>query len=139
MAVTAGHPLVLTATGYVNLCPGGCGSDPNGLNPPYYNPALTVSNGDAAGLYYRIGAGPWALVGSGPTTISGSGELFLTTNDFPGYFWDNSGSFAVSITPAPPTSTEQCKKGGWTFYGNFKNQGDCVSYVATGGKNQPNG
>lgn len=36
-----------------------------------------------------------------------------------------------------PTSTEQCKKGGWQAYGVFKNQGDCVSFVATGGKNPP--
>lgn len=33
----------------------------------------------------------------------------------------------------------QCKDGGWQSYGIFKNQGDCVSYVATGGKNQPAG
>ena len=47
----------------------------------------------------------------------------------------------VSYTPAPvlPTSTAQCKNGGWIAYGIFKNQGDCVSYVATKGKNGPNG
>jgi hypothetical protein len=40
-----------------------------------------------------------------------------------------------------PTSKEQCKKGGWKNFTNagFKNQGDCVSYVATGGKNPPSG
>jgi hypothetical protein len=40
-----------------------------------------------------------------------------------------------------PTSKEQCKNGGWQSYTNptFKNQGDCVSYVATGGKNGANG
>lgn len=32
-----------------------------------------------------------------------------------------------------------CKNGGWKTYGIFKNQGDCVSYVATGGKNPPAG
>ena len=30
-----------------------------------------------------------------------------------------------------------CKKGGWVDFGVFKNQGDCVSYFATGGKNPP--
>jgi hypothetical protein len=36
----------------------------------------------------------------------------------------------------PPTSKDQCKKGGWEDFDNptFKNQGDCVSYVATKGK-----
>ena len=33
-----------------------------------------------------------------------------------------------------------CKKSGWmTFQPAFKNQGDCVSFVATGGGNQPAG
>ena len=36
-----------------------------------------------------------------------------------------------------PTSKDQCKNGGWRNYGVFKNQGDCISFVATGGKNPP--
>jgi hypothetical protein len=31
---------------------------------------------------------------------------------------------------------DQCKDNGWQALG-FKNQGDCVSFFATGGKNQP--
>jgi len=43
-------------------------------------------------------------------------------------------------TPTLPTAKEQCKKGGWENYaGIFKNQGDCVSFVATDGANQPDG
>ena len=38
-----------------------------------------------------------------------------------------------------PTTKAQCKKGGWKTFGVFKNQGDCVSFVATGGKNPPSG
>jgi hypothetical protein len=38
-----------------------------------------------------------------------------------------------------PTATEQCKNGGLKTFGVFKNQGDCVSFVATGGKNPPGG
>lgn len=42
--------------------------------------------------------------------------------------------------PTTPTSAAQCKNGGWQNYTDangtrFKNQGDCVSYVATGGRN----
>jgi hypothetical protein len=46
---------------------------------------------------------------------------------------------AVVVTDAQPfpTSKDQCKNGGWRTFGTFKNQGDCVSFVATGGKNQP--
>jgi hypothetical protein len=32
---------------------------------------------------------------------------------------------------APPTDSNQCKKGGWATFNNpsFRNQGECVSYV----------
>ena len=36
-----------------------------------------------------------------------------------------------------PTSAEQCKRDGWRRYGIFKNQGDCVSYLVTNGRNAP--
>jgi hypothetical protein len=36
-----------------------------------------------------------------------------------------------------PTTKEECKNGGWHTHGVFRNQGDCVSFVATGGKNPP--
>ena len=43
-----------------------------------------------------------------------------------------------------PATSDQCKKGGWQYLVDnngtpFKNQGDCVSFVATGGKNPPSG
>jgi hypothetical protein len=38
-----------------------------------------------------------------------------------------------------PTSKDQCKSGGWRNYPGFHNQGDCVRFVATGGKNPPAG
>ena len=43
--------------------------------------------------------------------------------------------------PSTPTSKDQCKNGGWKTFTDpsFKNQGDCVSFVATHGKNPPNG
>jgi hypothetical protein len=54
----------------------------------------------------------------------------------------SSGDFVVvDAQPSPPlpTTKDQCKKGSWTTYGIFKNQGDCVSFVATKGKNPPSG
>jgi hypothetical protein len=36
-----------------------------------------------------------------------------------------------------PTTKEECESGGWRTFDGFKNQGDCVSFVATGGKNPP--
>jgi hypothetical protein len=46
----------------------------------------------------------------------------------------------VTLTPTAaagaPTSTDQCMNGGWRSFTNprFKNQGDCVSYVASRGR-----
>jgi hypothetical protein len=50
-----------------------------------------------------------------------------------------SGDLVVVDGRALPTSKDECKKGGWQTFGVFKNQGDCVSFVATGGKNPPAG
>ena len=49
------------------------------------------------------------------------------------------GNIVVVDAVPLPTRTDQCKNGGWRTYGVFKNQGDCVSFVATGGKNPPAG
>ena len=51
---------------------------------------------------------------------------------------------SVTVTPLPvrpflPTSKDQCKHSGWRNYGVFKNQGDCVNFVETGGKKPPAG
>jgi hypothetical protein len=40
----------------------------------------------------------------------------------------------------PEPTNDSCKKGGWQDFtsspGPFKNQGDCVSFFASGGKNE---
>jgi len=53
------------------------------------------------------------------------------------------GQAAAQPPPPPPppqtlpTTIEQCFNGGWQTFKVFKNQGDCVSFVATKGKNPP--
>jgi hypothetical protein len=48
-----------------------------------------------------------------------------------------SGDLVVTDAEPFPSSKDQCKNGGWKNFPGFKNQGDCVSFVATGGKNPP--
>jgi hypothetical protein len=48
-----------------------------------------------------------------------------------------SGNIVVTDAQPRPSSKDQCKNGGWRTFGVFKDQGDCVSYVATKGKNPP--
>ena len=44
---------------------------------------------------------------------------------------------STTLPDGGPHTTDDCKKGGWERYGIFRNQGDCVSWVATHGKNEP--
>ena len=59
-------------------------------------------------------------------------------------FTINSTTYDFEPSLPSPTSKDQCKNGGWHNYADangtaFKNQGDCVSYVATRGRNPGNG
>ena len=54
---------------------------------------------------------------------------------------DEDGLGAACDSKEAPTSKDECKKNGWRAFDGiytFRNQGDCVSFVATGGNNQPN-
>ena len=62
--------------------------------------------------------------GAAQTTNAGTWDAFVAKIEF-----------AVPL----PTSTDQCMNGGWKTFGVFKNQGDCVSFVATRSKNPPSG
>jgi hypothetical protein len=48
-----------------------------------------------------------------------------------------SGDITVTDTQPFPISKADCKNGRWRNFPGFENQGDCVSFVATGGKNPP--
>jgi hypothetical protein len=39
----------------------------------------------------------------------------------------------------PPTTFEACRDDRWMTYGIFKNQGECIQFVATSGRNRPGG
>jgi hypothetical protein len=52
---------------------------------------------------------------------------------------DSLARFTITVEPLLPTEQDECKNGGWEDFGVFKNQGDCVSSVSTGGKNLPDG
>jgi hypothetical protein len=87
---------------------------------------------------------------SNPTLVSNSrtvdsllfrtGGTAVQANQGNGFLFDNLSLLSGPIPVNTPTNKDQCKGNGWKSYGStFKDQGDCVSFVATKGKNQPSG
>ena len=73
----------------------------------------------------------------GPDTI-GVAAQFDADGNGTGFLW------APTTAPPEPGSKADCKHGGWQGLADdtgtpFKNQGDCVSYVTTGGSDPSNG
>ena len=84
--------------------------------------AVTLSGGTATCTY------PALPVGSDIVTATYSGGANFTPSS-------GTVSQTVSFNIGPPTNIDQCKNGGWktfTIPWEFKNQGDCVSFVNTG-------
>jgi hypothetical protein len=89
-----------------------------------------VDNGSTGDLFNAEAGPPPAPSCSTPVSSFSPGGALLTGN--------------ITVTdaqppPPLPTSKDQCQNGGWRSFPGFKNQGDCVSFVATGGKNPPAG
>ena len=133
------------------------------IAPPPMPPVITLIGANPAEV--NVGA---VYTDAGATAVDNTGaniSSLITVSDLPintsvaGTFTvtynvtDSFGLSAIPVTrtvnvvlppppppPTFPTSKDQCKKGGWMNYGDlFKNQGDCVSFIATGGKNPPSG
>lgn len=110
-----------------------------------FGPGPFIANGSAFTATATVFVGSVVQTGA-VTTIAYSGDCVnpgTTCTATATYLGDathlpSQGVATITIVPPPfPTSADQCKKGGWITYGIFKNQGDCVSFVATKGKNPP--
>lgn len=102
------------------------------------DPVIAVQGGDVLGAWIP---GPLngCAFGSGASLLY---ELFGLQPAAGDSLSFNSGvaldlNISATLVPALPTAKADCKGGGWQTFGVFENQGDCVSYVATGGKNPP--
>ena len=128
------------------------------------SPAVTLPDDVIVGVAYNTNTWGYSPIGQpGPYeslnvgVATGQTASVGTDNNTDGVFWDTvypgytagfradtgwspNGTVNLQITATPtlvgpPTSTDQCKNGGWESFNNpsFKNQGDCVSYVVTNG------
>jgi choice-of-anchor C domain-containing protein len=115
----------------------------------------TVSFGTGSTAYYTgtafsatasvtpSAAGAATIAYSGECTFAGTCEATATFAETQNFLPSN-GTKTVTIVYPVATTGDRCKNGGWRYLtddlGNvFKNQGDCVSFVATKGKNKGNG
>jgi hypothetical protein len=79
---------------------------------------------------------------TGTTNVHGDSTVESYTVRPSGGTGTPDGSFYETYdTSAPdlPTTATDCTNDGYKAYGLFKNQGDCVSFIATKGKNAPAG
>jgi hypothetical protein len=90
-------------------------------------------------LYGGTATGITAADGGRLITINTATGRFSFVGSVSATGGNSLGALAFGDSRCLPTSKDQCKNGGWNTFGVFKNQGDCVSFVATGGRNQPSG
>jgi hypothetical protein len=87
----------------------------------------------------------WWGAANGPGPVGpGSGDKVSTGVTFAPWLTSSSNLNGPCNGGVVATNKDQCKNGGWqTLSDNsfraFKNQGDCVSFIATKGKNKANG
>lgn len=98
---------------------------------------LTARFSDAAPLTYnaqtRTPSGTYKDTGRAFATFSGHSQPYFPATPYVATFTEN---FAMS-NGLLPTDQSQCENGGWSLFPPFTNQGDCVSFIATGGRNRP--
>jgi hypothetical protein len=114
----AGHPICISTNGSGTASASAAGG----------SSSINVTSGPT-NVYTRVTL-PFAGASGATTAIAFTS---LTNFGCGGILIDN-----VSVEPLP-TTKDECKDDGWQLDGVFKNQGDCVSFVATGGKNPPAG
>jgi hypothetical protein len=115
----------------------------------------TVDGTRLVGLRITVsGVPPFSPISGSLTSPSGS-EISATVfaNEagvFTLTFFAGPGVYTVRVTSpftavqslavdCLPNNKDECRNGGWQTFGVFRNHGDCVSFVATGGKNPPAG
>jgi hypothetical protein len=155
--VGTGFPSGLTTFVTIDVHSGPSGESPTGFLETTFTGGRVPASclhvvGNAAVINFTSpGGGPAAqvlIVDNGPTgdvfaaTFTNTPAVCPAPADFVpslGPFPLSSGDFVVADEQPLPTSKDQCKDGGWRRFPGFTSPGDCVSFVATKGRNPPAG
>jgi hypothetical protein len=100
-----------------------------------FDSGVSLGQTSAVPVGESCGSDPAACLASAShaTFVLGAGAHSLTITPTASPFGGGAAYFRIEAL-----AKRDCKKGGWTTFGNgFKNQGDCVSFVVTGGRNKP--
>jgi hypothetical protein len=84
----------------------------------------TTFSGQAQGPYDATIAAPQGVVSDRGSAVTDLQDLFESPTTITFIFTE---TFASA-----PTTTDQCKRGGWRNFPQFSNQGRCVRFVQTG-------
>jgi hypothetical protein len=132
-------------------------------NPTTFSATFTITSGTTTIIGNKTRGPSFTLLSCG--TAGGASAIlpqspYTATIPTPNGNFHDEGTSAVSVTITEsgaatltesftsslaqpvliaPTTKDQCKRGGWRDFPQFKKQGDCVSFVATEGKNPPSG
>lgn len=109
-----------------------------------------VAGGSVVGTSCTVNGAPYALVGYSTGDTLAAAQNAGPSATLPSFTNIQNDKYVIvwnkTCPPAPTVATnkDQCKNDGWMSLvdnngKHFKNQGDCVSFVATKGKNQANG
>ena len=141
-----------TVYGTADFCTGCASTITIAFSTPVDDFSAKVINGTTATISYTVASnfgdsvtkllGNDLATGADTFTLPDAGITSVTiARTEPTRFWDffiDDVGFTVPTPSNPvPTDKSECKNGGWQSFGIFKNQGDCVSFVVTQGRNAP--
>jgi hypothetical protein len=114
-----------------------------GFDEPLHPVAGLIRVVDGGGLESGLDSFEWAeAIGPsggppipGPTDCSTYPSIFRPALFSP--VVNQFGDLFVTDAKSLPSTKDQCRNEGWRDYGAFRNQGDCVSFIASGGKSPP--
>lgn len=112
------------------------GTNPLGQAGPYNSLNVGVNGSTTVGADADINSVFWNTATAGWYADGGAAGVGIFRQDTN---WAPYGTTPIQISAkaSMPTDKGQCKKDGWKSFDAFKNQGDCVSFVATMGTNLP--